>query len=155
MNIGIVVYSWSGNTLSVCEKLKEKLAAGGHSVILAELQLEGERERGSRQFQLGELPDLNPYDGLVFGAAVEAFSLSPVLSEYLKRVDSLQGKSVACLVTQQFPFAWLGGNRAIRQMKKLCKAKGANIVGSAVVHWAKSRRAKTITEAVERLSSVF
>jgi hypothetical protein len=155
MNVGIVVYSWSGNTLTVCEKLKEKLAANGHSVVLAELQLEGERARGSREFKLGKLPDLTPFDGLVFGAAVEAFSLSPVLTEYLGRVETLRGTKVGCLVTQQFPYAWLGGNRAIRQMKRLCRAKEANVVGSAVVNWAQSRRAQTVREAVDGLAALF
>lgn len=35
MNIGIVVYSYSGHTLSVAMKLKEKLAEIGYMVTLA------------------------------------------------------------------------------------------------------------------------
>ena len=87
-----------------------------------------------REFELDKLPDLGTYDGIIFGAAVEAFSLSPVLSAYLKKADSLVGKKVACLVTQQFPYPWMGGNNAVRQMRNLCKAKGASMVGSAVVN---------------------
>ncbi len=155
MNIGIVVYSWSGNTREVAHRLEEKLTAMGHAVSLEQIPLVGERERGSREFQLGELPDLGGYEGLVFGAAVEAFSLSPVMTTYLKRVQSLEGKRVACLVTQQFPYAWMGGNRAIRQMKKLCRARRATIVGSAVVHWAASRREASTAAAVERLCGLF
>ena len=74
---------------------------------------------------------------------------------YLKSVSSLDGKKVACLVTQQFPYAWMGGNRAIGQMKKLCRAKGATIVGSAVVHWAKSKREASIAAAVSRLAGLY
>jgi len=155
MNIGLVVYSWSGNTKSVVEKLKERFLKAGHSSDLVEVPIVGERKQGAREFELGELPNLAGYGGIVFGAAVEAFSLSPVLATYLKKVESLQGKKVACLVTQQLPYAWLGGNRAIRQMKKLCEAKGATIVGSAVVNWAKSRRDATTAAAVARLFGLF
>jgi len=155
MNIGIVVYSWSGNTLSVAERLKERLAAAGHTVNLEQVTVVGERKRGAREFELATKPDVSPYDAVVFGSAVEAFSLSSVLTAYLKGVGSLEGKKVACLVTQQFPYPWMGGNRAIGQMRKLCKAKGGTIVGSAVVNWAKSRREKTTAQAVERLSGLF
>ncbi len=155
MKIGIVVYSWSGNTRSVAERLKDKLVESGHTVELEQVSVVGERERGARQFTLETLPDVSPYDAVVFGAAVEAFSLSPVLTEYLKKAGSLQGKRVACLVTQQFPYAWLGGNRAIRQMRKLCQAKGATVIGSAIAHWAASRRERTIAEAVDKLAGLF
>jgi hypothetical protein len=155
MNIGIVVYSWSGNTLSVAEKLKERLAAAGHTVNLEQVTVVGERKRGAREFELATKPDVGPYDEVVFGSAVEAFSLSPVLTAYLEGVGSLEGKKIACLVTQQFPYPWMGGNRAIRQMKKLCVAKGGSIVGSAVVNWAKSRREKTTAAAVDRLAGLL
>ncbi len=155
MNIGIVVYSWSGNTLSVAEKLKEKLSVGGHSVTLEQVTVVGERKQGAREFQLETLPDVAAYDAVVFGSAVEGQVLSPVLAEYLKRVGSLDGKRVAFLVTEFLPYPWMGGNRAIRQMRKLCRAKGATIAGSAVVHWVKYRRDKTTSAALERLSGLF
>jgi len=155
MNIGIIVYSWSGNTLSVAEKLKERLAAAGHSANLEQVAVAGERKQGAREFQLETLPDVGPYDAIVFGSAVEAFSLSPVLKAYLKRVGSLEGKMIACLVTEAFPYPWMGGNRAIGQMRRLCQAKGATVVGSAVVNWAKSRREKTIARAIDRLAGLF
>jgi len=155
MSIGIVVYSWAGHTLSVAEKLQEGLVAGGHTVKLEQVTVVGGRKQGAREFGLETLPDVAPYDAVVFGSAVEAFSLSPVLTAYLKQIGSLQGKKVACLVTQQFPYPWMGGNRAIRQMKKLLKAKGGTIAGSAVVNWAKSRRGKTTVAALERLSDLF
>jgi hypothetical protein len=155
MRIGIVVYSWSGNTLAVAERLSDALSEQGHEVDLLPLRLVGERERGARTFQLDATPALAGYEGLVFGAAVEAFSLSPVLAQYLDAVESLDGKSIACLVTQQFPYAWMGGNRAIRQMQRLCRAKDATIAGSAVVHWAQSRREPTTAAAVAHLSGLF
>ena len=155
MKIGVVIYSWSGNTASVGEKLKAKLESAGHAVELAPVTVAGERAQGARDFELGPMPELSSYDGIVFGAAVEAFSLSPVFKTYLDAVESLAGKKVACLVTQQFPFPWMGGNNAIRQMKKRCSQKGALVLGNAVVNWAGSRRAKTTTTAVESLARLF
>ena len=54
------------------------------------------------------LPDVGPHEALVSGSAVEAFSLSPVLTEYLKKGRSLEGKNVASLVTKYFPHPWMG-----------------------------------------------
>jgi len=155
MNIGIVVYSWSGNTLSVAEKLKDRLGEAGHSVTLEQVSVVGERKQGARDFRLESKPDLTAYDAVVFGAAVEAFSLSPVMTAYLKSIDSLSGKTIGCLVTQQFPYPWMGGNRAIGQMRRLCQAKGANVAAAGVVNWASSRRDGTTARAVDRLTSAF
>ena len=155
MNIGIIVYSQTGNTLSVAKKLEEKLSAAGHTATLEQVKVVGERNQGDRDFQLETLPDAGPYDALVFGSAVEGFSLSPVLTTYLKQIESLQGKKVACLVTQLFPYPWMGGNRAIHQMERLCTSKGATVCGSGVVNWMRLRREKTTANAVDRLSGLF
>jgi flavodoxin len=155
MNIGVIVYSWSGNTLSVAEKLKDTLAAGGHAVTLEQISLAEERKQGAREFSIAGAPDPGAYDAVIFGAAVEAFSLSPVLSEYLKGLSTLEGKKVGCLVSQQFPYPWMGGSRAIRQMRKLCEAKGGSVEKTAVVNWAKSKREGTTAAAIEALSGAF
>jgi len=155
MKIGIIVYSQTGNTRSVAEKVKERLAKAGHAVSLEEITVAGGRKGGDRVFQLQTRPDVTPYEGLVFGSAVEAFSLSPVLKAYLQGIGSLGGKTVGCLVTQAFPYPWLGGNRAIRQMRTLCQSKGARIAGAAIVNWAQSRREEKTRQAVETLSAAF
>ena len=155
MKIGIIVYSQTGHTLEVAEKLKQRLIGEGHSVNLEQVTVVGGRTPQTKGFELETLPEAGLYDAIVFGSAVEAFSLSPVLSRYLNQIDSLQGKEVACLVTQQFPFPWMGGNRAIRQMKKICQSKGASIRAAAVVNWSKSRREKTMTAAIDHLSKAF
>ena len=155
MNIGVIVYSWSGNTLSVAEKIKERLAVAGHSVTLEPVMVAGERKQGDRTFTLEKMPDVAPYDAVVFGSSVEAFSLSPVMNAYMKEIGSLEGKTIACLVTQAFPYRWMGGNHALRQMRRRCLAKDGTVSATGVVNWAKSRRAKTMRVAIDRLSSVF
>jgi len=155
MKIGIIIHSQTGNTHSVALKLKEKLSAAGHSVDLERLKVVGALRRGIRDIQFETLPNAWQYDALVFGAPVEAFSLSPVMIGYLTQVASLQSKKVACLVTQFFPYPWMGGNRAINQMKKICESKGAVVFGSEVINWSSSRRNLKIIEAVDRLGRLF
>jgi len=155
MKIGIIVYSQTGNTLSVATKLKESLSAAGHSPILEQVKVAGGRKPGARDFKLETLPRAEPYDVLLFGAAVQGFALSPVMTSYLERIPSLKDKKVACLITQGFPYPWLGGNRAVRQMRRICESKGATVSGSGVVNWMGSRREERIAEVVDRLAKLL
>ena len=154
MNIGMIVYSHTGNTWSVAQKLEAKLSAAGHAVTMERIEVTGEVEPG-KLVQFVTQPDPAPYDALVMGAPVMAFSLSPVMNQYLKQVAPLEGKKVACLVTEAFPFAWLGGNRAVRQMTRLLSAKGATVTGSGVVNWMKKRREQQSVEVTDKLRRLF
>ncbi|MDD4903273.1 MAG: flavodoxin [Candidatus Bipolaricaulis sp.] len=154
MRVGILVYSQTGNTLSVAAKLQDRLRAAGHSVALERITLAGERKQGRRAVELSPLPDVSSHELLVIGSPVEAFSLSPVAVKALEQVGSLRQKSVLCLVTQGFPFPWLGGNRAIRQMTALCEAKGAVVRGGAVVNWVAKTLDRRIADAVDKLAGL-
>jgi len=155
MNIGIILYSQTGHTYSVSLKLKEKLITDGHSVNIERIKVIGEVGSGTKDIKFETLPDTGPYDALVFGSPVQAFSLSSIMASYLTQIASLQGKKVAFLVTQFFPFPWMGGNRTVGQMKKICESKGAAVCGEAVVNWSNPSREKRITEVVEKLSKLF
>lgn len=155
MNIGIIVYSQTGHTLEVCEKLNERLIGEGHSVGLEQVTVVGGRTPKTKEFALESKPKVEVYDAIVFASYVEAFSLCAVMARYLKGIDSLQSKQVACLVTQQFPYPWMGGSRAIKQMKKICQSKGATIRATGVVNWAKSRREAAMESAIAQLSKAF
>ena len=155
MKISIILYSQTGNTYSVSLKLKEKLITAGHSVNIERLKVVGEVRPGTKDVKFEMLPDTEPYDVLVFGSPVQAFSLSSVMASYLTQIASLQGKKVALLVTQFFPFPWMGGNRTAGQMKKICESKGAAVCGAEIVNWSNPSREKRITEVVEKLSKLF
>jgi menaquinone-dependent protoporphyrinogen IX oxidase len=99
MKIGIIIHSQTGNTHSVTLKLKEKLSTAGHLVDLERLKVLGVLRRGMKDIQFETLTNAGQYDAPVFGAPVEAFSLSPVMVSYLTQAASLQSKKVACLVT--------------------------------------------------------
>ena len=155
MEIGIIVYSQTGHTLEVCEKLKDRFIGEGQSVSLERVTVVGERVSGARSFELQNRPDPSPFDAIVFASYVEAFSLCSVMEQYIRDLESLEDKKVACLVTQQLPYAWMGGRRAIRQMTSLCGSKGAVIRAGAVVNWAQSRRNQSIETSVAQLSKAL
>ncbi|MGB6369813.1 MAG: flavodoxin domain-containing protein [Atribacterota bacterium] len=155
MNIGIIVYSQTGNTNSVALKLKEKLSAAGHSAGIEQIEISGELGPRATNLQLKTKPDVDKYDALVFGAPVQAFSLSPVMKSYLKQVASLKSKKVACFVTKGLPFYWIGGNQAINKIKKICESRNGTVCGSGMVIWMSKRREKKITDVVEKLSRLF
>ncbi len=155
MKIGIIVYSQTGNTLSVARKLQEKLSEAGHSATVEQIKTVGAEQSNPREIKFEALPDISQYDALVFSGQVQAFSLSPAMKSYLSQVPSLQGKRAACLVTQHLPYPWLGGNRAISQMKKICESKGGEICETGIVNWSNKKRENMITDVVEKLSQIF
>ncbi len=155
MNIGIIVFSGTGNTLSVAQKLKEKLSSIGHTAVLEQIKVSGYNPRKIGNFQFTDVPDAGRYDAIVFTAPVQAFSLSPVMKKYFERSGSLKGKKAACLVTQYFPFSWMGGRQAIGWMKNFCVSKGIEVLGTGIVNWSKKDRDHQIVEVVDRLSGLF
>lgn len=154
MKIGIIIHSHTGNTLSVAQKLKEVLLAAGQSATLEQVTALNDEQTDVNKIQLTKIPDAGAYDMLIFGAPVRGASLSPVMSAYLSQGPSLQGKKVSCFVTEFFPYSWMGGNRAIRQMKKICEAKGAKVYETGIVNWSGMQRKRKITDTVEKLSRV-
>jgi flavodoxin len=154
MNIGMIVYSQTGNTYSVAQRLQEKLAGAGHAVTLERIEVIGDVAPG-QPVQFKTVPDAGQYEAVVFASPVQAFSLCQAMVDYLKQMAPLQNKQVALLVTEFFPYPWMGGNRAIRQMTSLCQSKDAAVYGSGIVNWSKKRREQQIVEVVDKLSGLF
>ncbi len=155
MNIGIIVYSQTGNTLSVAEKLKEALTAKGHAVKIDMITAEGEVDPG-KPFTLTSKPDPGKYEAIVLAAPVMALTLNPAMKKYLAQIPRIGGKKAACFVTQLAQASWLGGSRAIRLIRRALKNKGADFSCSAIVHWKdEAKRRQQITEAVSALGGLF
>jgi NAD(P)H dehydrogenase (quinone) len=154
MNIGIIVYSRTGHTLSVAMKLKEKLSVAGHTVNLERVEVVGPDELGATDVQLKTKPETDPYDALVFGSPVRGGIMPPAMTTYLEQVASLQGKKVVCLVTHFFPKKW-GANQTINQMIEICESKGATVCGTGDVGWPRLRQTRQIAGVVDCLSRLF
>ena len=151
MNIGIVVHSQTGHTLSLAEILKERLLAAGHAVTLEQVETSGRAKPGAADVQLKNKPGIDPYDALVLGCPVWGGVMSSAMTGYLEQVISLQGKRVACMVTHIFP-PGLGANQTIDQMKGVCESKGAIVCGSGSASWFPLGRKRRTAELVERLN---
>ena len=155
MNIDIIIYSQTGNTHSVALKLKEKLSTVGHLVNLDRLKVIGDYKPGIRDIRFETLPDVGKYDAFVFGSPVQAFSLSQVMTTYLKQIALLKSNKVALFVTKQLPFYWTGGTQAVRKMKKICEAKGGVVCGSGIVIWSSKHREQMIADVTEKICGLF
>ena len=147
MNIGIIVYSQTGNTLAVAEKMKETCAAAGHTAEIGRITVE-ESEKSDAAVKLANIPAVDGYDAIIFGAPVQAFSLCAPMVKYLKQLPSIQGLPVACYLTQGLPKKWMGGNRAYKTLRSLCMKKGADPERIGHVHWRSDERDAQIADAV-------
>jgi flavodoxin len=155
MNIGIIIYSQTGNTNSVALNLKEALEEKGHKVALERITADEPKGPKDPSIRLTYTPDPGPFEAVIFGAPVQAFSLAQAMKTYLAQVGDLTGKKTACFVTKQLPGNWTGGNSAIRKMMKFCEAKGAAVTESGIVHWAEGKREESIMKLIPRLIDAF
>lgn len=141
MNIGIIVWSATGNTRSVAESFAEALRGNRHTVTLELISIDApDPAKRPESWNLTKTPETEPYDAIVFGAPVEAFSLSGVMSRYLSDIDDLSKKPVFCYVTQFFPKPWMGGTNAVRQLARLVETHGGKPCGTAVINWSSKKR---------------
>lgn len=154
MNIGIIIYSHTGNTLSVGEKIMEALLAKGHSVRLERIAAGNEGSQAKGPIRLTAIPDPSPYDAVIFGGSVAGAQLSPFMKEYLARLPDLRSKKVACFVTQHFILKWMGSTRAVKQITRAVEQKGASIIASGIVQWSSRLREEQIAQVAENLSQI-
>jgi len=150
MNIGIIVYSKTGNTLQVAERITTALMQKGDHVELQRFTAEMESAQSNRPVRLSALPDPNGYDALIIGAPVQAFSLDPAMTMYLKQIGALQKVTTLCFITQHFKKAWMGGNRAMKQLLEQLKVKGVFATATGVVNWSSEQREAQIDLIVKQ-----
>jgi len=155
MNIGIVVYSRTGNTYSVALRLRDKLLELGHCANIERIAPVDEKQADIKKIRFDTLPALDAYEALVFCSPVRGFSLSGVMSAYLTQITSVGYKKTVCFVTKGLRSAWTGGNRSIASMKRALASSGAIVCATGIVSWSSKRRDDDITEMVERLSAAF
>ena len=151
MKIGLIIHSHTGNTLFVAEKIKETLVDKGHSAVIERVCAVNEDPSAKGAVQLKNAPNTIGYDALIFGAPVRGYSLSPVMRAYLKQLPSLKEKIVGCFVTQHFPKPWMGGSRAIKQMKALCESKEGALYDTGIINWSSKNRDSLIAQVQDKM----
>jgi flavodoxin len=156
MNIGIIVYSETGKTLSVAEKLLAKLEDDGHNAALERVTTDAEEGTvAGKNFVLVTLPDVTKYQAVIFAAPVQAFSLNPVMKMYMEKLPSLEGKGIACFVTKQLPGRWTGGNQSLKWMKKQCQARKGSVQETGIIIFSNDKKDQMIQETVDKISRAF
>ena len=143
MKIAIVVNSITGNSFLVAEKLKERFKSMNNEVEIKRIAptcKEPVSGKDLKNIVLKDSPDLSPYDLIILGGPVHAFTISAVIKEYVKQSDSLKGKETLIYVTQAAPFGLFGGNRAINRLKDACESNGAKVIKTGIVCWSKNKR---------------
>jgi len=155
MKIGVIVYSQTGNTRAAAERVEAALREKGHDVMLEQIRPEDEVPPGTKHVRFLEAPDVAPYEGIVFAAPVQAFSLASGMKAYMQQIGSLDRKKVTCFVTKQLPGKWTGGNHAIRQLSALCGEKGARLTDGHIIIWSSRDREKLIEETAAEIAGSF
>mgnify|MGYP001409533799 CR=1 FL=1 len=140
MKIGLIVYSQTGNTLGVAEKIRDAIEKEGHEAVLERVRAEGDDPNSKTPLKLTEAPNPNGYDAVVFASPVQAFNLAQVMKLYFQQIPEFETGKVCCFVTQHFSKPWLGGNNAIRQMESYCRQKGQIPSKTGVVNWTNKQR---------------
>lgn len=154
MKIGIIVYSKTGNTLHVAERIRETLAAEGNSVTVEHFCAET-LPNSNTPVRLTATPDTNKYDVVIFGAPVQAFSLDPAMSMYLNQIGKASAKPALCFMTQYFRKPWMGGNHAMKQMLALLQKKGFSAEPMGIVNWSSDQREDQITVITRRCNDTL
>lgn len=123
MKVGVVVYSKTGNTLFVAQKIIERLNGSGNQAVLERITTFDKSNlanRGKTHYE--SLPSLGGYDAFVFGSPVQGFQVAQDMAKYIPQIVNLKGKKAVCFVTEHFPFPWMGGNRSLSQLESLLES---------------------------------
>ncbi len=155
MKIGIIVHSKTGRTLALAQLIEERLKKQNHAVTLHRLTIDPDIEGPGKPFNIVNAPDITPYDALLIGGPVWAFSASPVIISYIKSLTKLGGKKVIPFATMGFFCAFLGGTRALEQMSKAAQANGATTLPGAVVPTMLRDHERLKQEAADKIAALF
>jgi flavodoxin len=150
MNVGIIVYSLGGHTLSVSRRLEEALTKSGHQASLIRLETVGPARASAEDADLKAAPAVDSYDAVVFCTPVRGGVPASPMRRYLEQIPTLAGKKVACMVTHFFPPQW-GASQTIALLKATCESKGASFCGSGSVRWFLFYRGRQLEQVVNEL----
>ncbi len=152
MKIGIIVYSETGHTYNVAKQLQKSLEKT-NKVTLERIEIIRPNKKNRNQYSFKCKPAIKDYDLIIFGSFTEAFSLAPVMLQYLNSLN-LSNKKVMCLITHYFPYAWMGGNRSLKQLQTTCEEQGANVLKTGIINWSHKKRIKDIDNLVKDFSLI-
>ena len=93
MNIGILLYSYTGNTQTVAEGIKSELESRGNTVTVERVTLvHGDPNKG-QQPVLKDTPNVSGYDKLIIGAPINGFNLCKAMRMYFDKHSKIKQKT--------------------------------------------------------------
>lgn len=128
----ITYYSFSGNTDKVARIFADRLKAKGE-VVLQRLkptdeitafaaQCRAAFTKKRAQLAPGVNFDVSSYDLVILGCPVWAFAPVPAMNSYLDKLDGLQSKRTAILLTSG---SGIGVGRCFKNIRRVLEGKGA------------------------------
>ncbi len=157
MKIGIIYYSQTGHIQSVVEKLEGELSEKGHTVVIDPIKVEhllGDDRAVTANEKLLTIPNTNEYEGIIFAAPVQGFSLARIMPPYFNHVGSLENKKVAFFIGHQLP-VFFGCNKAIRKMNQMIQTKGGKSCAHFDIRWTDEAKENVINDGIHKLSLIF
>lgn len=152
MHINVIVYSDTGHTWAVANRLSEQLRSLGHGCEIARIET-ANSDPGADGVRSGEPLSGPEHDSVVLCCPVRGGLPAPAMEDYLASIGSLEGTRVACLVTGFFPVAYWGREQTLTRLREVCESKGAVVCGSSSVGWFGMRRSERIAQAVNAVVS--
>lgn len=152
MNIGIIVYSYTNNTLTIAKRLEDHLVSKGHSASVQSIKADNENPNSS-SFHLINQPTTNDYDAIIFGSCVRGFDCAPIFKQYIQNLNTLSNQKVAGFVSQYFPFDAMGGNQALSSMESLISRKNTNLNKLGSVHMKFRNVNKQVDQLIENCNN--
>lgn len=151
MKVGIIVFSKTNNTYLVAERLKTAFEEKGVDVEIQRIIPENDDPGVKPPIVFTNKPEVSPYDMVIFGSPVWAFSLAIVMKEYLEQISSLQGKTVFSFVTKQLPSKLTGGTKANREIKSAVALKSGTVKKSFIISWKNKKREVEISNLIDEI----
>lgn len=149
MKIGIIIYSITGNTRSVAQRLQEHIKDKGFDVTLLEIKSASD-DPEQKKVEIVERPSTVEFDKLIFASPVHAFMPSKVMKTYLSEIEDLMHKETVLFVTHHFPRAWMGGNSSLKRMKKFIEKKNGDVKTMFSINWSSKKREQNIQELLDK-----
>lgn len=142
----IIVYSKTGNTLSVAESLNEKL-----NVELLRIIPESD-DPNIQSPVLTQNPNIDDADELIIGTPVHGFLPAKVMQTFILSHNFNQ-KNVHLFVTHHFPFAWMGGKSAVKKMERMIIQQEGLVQSTHIINWSSKKRLANIEHLINDLSA--
>lgn len=150
--IKMILFSQTGNTMRVGERIAEKLTSAGFQVDIARLEPKERLNFKADVASTKEIPSVDGYDVILLGTPVHGGRMSAPMRYFLEQTPSLQKIPYILFLTHFFRRGW-GVIQTIQELRKLCDGKGGKFLHATDVQWFSLFRKQAILQAAEEINT--